>query len=151
MAREEYIDLLATADLTDTFPHFLELPAEVRIIIYSGVCVPMPELPRQYPRQPAICRASKQLRNKSLSVFFGLSTFLLTIKNINWFEIPHESGWEVTEESSTSKVDAKWYASKDLPFSLVQTQMLTDAILIAGCARISSISHLCATLRSTSR
>ncbi|KAK1011958.1 hypothetical protein LTR54_004813 [Friedmanniomyces endolithicus] len=61
------IALLESADRSRTFHHFLELPAELRNMIYRFAAVvddPM-KLPGSPGRVPAICRASTQLRDES--------------------------------------------------------------------------------------
>ena len=79
--KEEYVDLLMAADRTDTFPRFFKLPAEIRTMIYIYVCVPDPQITYQCPHQPAICCSSKQLRDETLPIFFGMNRFMLTVRN----------------------------------------------------------------------
>jgi hypothetical protein len=71
------VKLLKDADREATFEGFVDLPAELRNKIYRKALVV--EGVQSLKRVPAICRVSKQLRNETLPVYFGLNTFEITI------------------------------------------------------------------------
>ena len=77
--REFYVSLLAFADAHQTFPRFFDLPSELRNTIYNLLCVSHSPKELQRLEHPAICHASKQLRNESLPIFFSKNMFLLVI------------------------------------------------------------------------
>lgn len=72
-----YVQTLALADKYRTFPLFTDLPVELRANIYEYVCVSNTAL--RHPAQPPICRASKQLREEALPIFYGKNCFIFTV------------------------------------------------------------------------
>ena len=61
-----------------TFPRFLELPAELRNNIYEHAVADHKTQALTRPQQPAICRASRQLRHESLGLFYFTQTFVIS-------------------------------------------------------------------------
>jgi hypothetical protein len=73
-----YITVLHEADDTAVFDKFLELPPEVRTIVYKKHYEDFPDL--SLPHQPPLTLASKPLRAEALPIFYEHSTFVLRLK-----------------------------------------------------------------------
>lgn len=66
--RSAVIKILEAADEAATFPQFLELPPELRNRVYSMHFDTFPVL--EHPTTPPIARASRQLRQENLLLFY---------------------------------------------------------------------------------
>lgn len=75
--RQVLIDTLMTADMNPKFHHFMELPAELRTMIYAFAL--HQDSPLLQPKPPAIALASKQLRRESLCAFYKTNQFTLVV------------------------------------------------------------------------
>ncbi|KAK3066347.1 hypothetical protein LTR53_017345, partial [Teratosphaeriaceae sp. CCFEE 6253] len=74
---------VAAPDSADT-SRFLALPAELRNTIYRFALVPPGEINVEGPArmQPALLRASRQLRQEALSIYYSDNRFSFTVQNM---------------------------------------------------------------------
>lgn len=74
--RAKYIEWLEDADEQPTFPRFMELPAELRELVYQHHFASYPEV-LSSPCQPPISMVSKQIRRESLPLFYSECQFAI--------------------------------------------------------------------------
>ena len=77
--KNDYIAILQEADEVATFDKFLELPSEIRTIVYRKYFDDLPRLP-ELPHQPPVTLASKTLREGALPIFYEQCTFVLRFR-----------------------------------------------------------------------
>lgn len=69
------VEALLRADDNPNFPRFLELPAEVRTMIYEFYCAGFADEPLILPTYPPLARTSNLLKKELLPVFFSSCNF----------------------------------------------------------------------------
>ena len=73
------------------FPHFFDLPQEVRDLVYlrhPGVAWIDLTLAPKNVQQPVTSRVCKRMRNESLDVFYGRNNFMLDMRGWKHSELP---------------------------------------------------------------
>lgn len=79
-SRKELAAALRYADGNPSFPHFLKLPPEVRVIFYKTYCAPFADEPLTLPTYPPLARVNKQLRDEVLPIFYSSCTFSVNLQ-----------------------------------------------------------------------
>lgn len=72
MREDQLVQLLEQGDEQQTFPKFLTLPAEIRVLVYNFHIADVTRLqtPENYISPPPITRVSRQARAESLPIFY---------------------------------------------------------------------------------
>ena len=70
------MEILEKADENFRFEKLLDLPAELRVVIYGFYFESLPQLDE--PTQPPLAKVSRLIRQESLPIFFGTCTFILS-------------------------------------------------------------------------
>lgn len=107
MSTADLIDLLEAEDGKFTFHGFRDLPAELRNRIYRFATVKDPSTALMRPTVPAICQASRQLRNESLPIFYGFTNFGLLIHSSIIERRPQHRS-KVLSQAHLDRPDALW-------------------------------------------
>jgi len=76
--RKALTQALLSADANPTFHRFLDLPAELRAVVYDIHMHEFTRDPLRHPSQPPLTRTNRQLRSEALPIFFATCTFTLT-------------------------------------------------------------------------
>ena len=76
--QEECIALLDHADYERIFERFMDLPSELRELVYTLAIISPGDRTRR--QQPAITRVSRRVRKESLPVFYKHHRFILCVK-----------------------------------------------------------------------
>jgi hypothetical protein len=79
--KAQLVKMLEQADDKAAFPHFMDLPAELRVHIYILYFGSLPELAQ--PAQPPISKASRITRTESLPIFYKKCSFVLEMPPVD--------------------------------------------------------------------
>jgi hypothetical protein len=103
------VQLLESADRARTFNRFLDLPPELRNMIYRYVTAsPDPQMALVRPEVPAICQAFHQLRAESLPVFYSTNLFAFNISAKVYERRPQQQKWHLRKKSELDDKDQAW-------------------------------------------
>ncbi|KAK3715235.1 hypothetical protein LTR37_007202 [Vermiconidia calcicola] len=102
----ERVNILSRADHSRKLPRFMELPPELRTIIYHYASVS--KIPLQRPKVPATCRLSKGTREEALPMFFASNSFMITIQAKVTLPYSSTGSPKVIKASEIKSEDKKW-------------------------------------------
>ncbi|PPJ51341.1 hypothetical protein CBER1_08616 [Cercospora berteroae] len=112
------VTALETADANPSFDHFLDLPPELRVLIY-GFYMSSFDSTLQSPTQPPLTKVSRLIRQESLPIFYNTCTFglALVVQHKNLPLGVTDSGWQLVWHPDTDL-----YLKSLLPESLAMTR-----------------------------
>lgn len=89
------VSFLESADAEMVFPKFVELPAELREVIYGLHFEDISEMLPSAPQQPPVTRVSRQIRRESLPLSYSTCTLKI------WVDQAEFLLWRLTSISAT--------------------------------------------------